>query len=58
MIYSLWLSTELGGVMDMGSAHTGSGLNNRQYGALCEVMGTSNHMELAAQVTNSSSPGE
>ena len=42
----------------MGPSYTGAGLNNKQYGALCEIMGTSNHMELAAQVTNSASPGQ
>jgi len=38
-----------------GFANAG-GLTNRQYAELCEIMGTSNHLEFAAQVTNCSSP--
>jgi hypothetical protein len=41
----------------MGPSYRGAGLNNKQYGALCEIMGTSNHMEFAAQATNCTSPG-
>jgi hypothetical protein len=55
--FSLWLPTDLGGVIDMGPGYAGAGLNNKQYGALCEIMGTASHMEFAAQATNCSSPG-
>jgi hypothetical protein len=41
----------------MGPDYAGAGLNNKQYGALCEIMGTANHMEFAAQATNCASPG-
>lgn len=32
------------------------GLTNRQYAEVCEIMGTSNHIEFAAQATNCTSP--
>jgi len=32
------------------------GLNNQQYGQLCEIMGTANHMEFASQCMNCASP--
>ena len=34
----------------------GGGLTNRQYGEICEIMGTSVPMEFAAQATNCTSP--
>eukprot|EP00603_Paraphysomonas_imperforata_P003180 CAMPEP_0114419716 /NCGR_PEP_ID=MMETSP0103-20121206/4179_1 /TAXON_ID=37642 ORGANISM="Paraphysomonas imperforata, Strain PA2" /NCGR_SAMPLE_ID=MMETSP0103 /ASSEMBLY_ACC=CAM_ASM_000201 /LENGTH=458 /DNA_ID=CAMNT_0001588161 /DNA_START=54 /DNA_END=1430 /DNA_ORIENTATION=+ len=55
-LWNLWLPSDLGGVIDMGPQYAGAGLNNKQYGALCEIMGTANHMEFAAQATNCTSP--
>ena len=34
----------------------GGGLTNRQYAEICEILGTSCHMEFASQCTNCASP--
>jgi len=35
---------------------SGMGLSNLQYGDICEILGTANHAEFAAQATNCTSP--
>ena len=55
-LWNLWLPNELGQVMDLGADGEGAGLNTFQYGSLCEIMGTSNHMEFASHAMNCCSP--
>ena len=55
-LWNLWLSTELSEVMNMGDGYRGAGLSNVQYSELCEIAGTSNHMELASHAMNCCSP--
>ena len=59
-LWNLWLSSELSTVMGSsiaGQAGTsGAGLSNVQYAELCEIAGTSNHMELASHAMNCCSP--
>ena len=55
-LWNLWMSTELANVMDLGPRYQGAGLSNVQYAELCEIAGTSNHMELASHAMNCCSP--
>ena len=51
-LWNLWLPNGLAEL----AGYPGGGLNNQQYGELCEIMGTGNHMEFAPQAMNCASP--
>lgn len=55
-LWNLWFAKDLAKVAGLGAGYEGGGLSNFQYGSLCEIMGTSNHMELAAEAMNCASP--
>jgi len=55
-LWNLWFAKELAKVADLGPGYEGGGLSNFQYGSLCEIMGTANHMEFAAEAMNCASP--
>ncbi|GBG34558.1 Acyl-CoA dehydrogenase family member 11, partial [Hondaea fermentalgiana] len=53
-LWNLWLPNDTARLA--GEGYEGAGLNNAQYAEICEIIGTSCHIEFAAECTNSSSP--
>ena len=51
-LWNLWMPVDSAEA----AGRAGGGLNNLQYGGICEILGTSNHIEFAAQCTNCTSP--
>ena len=50
---SLYINTEY---HNKAVVNLGAGLTNLQYAEICEILGTSSHMEFASQATNCTSP--
>jgi len=55
-LWNLWLPNDTAKAAGPDYVKMGGGLNNVQYGELCEIMGTANHMEWASQCMNCASP--
>eukprot|EP00747_Dinoflagellata_sp_TGD_P053897 gnl/TRDRNA2_/TRDRNA2_148717_c0_seq1.p1 gnl/TRDRNA2_/TRDRNA2_148717_c0~~gnl/TRDRNA2_/TRDRNA2_148717_c0_seq1.p1 ORF type:complete len:457 (+),score=89.51 gnl/TRDRNA2_/TRDRNA2_148717_c0_seq1:111-1481(+) len=55
-LWNLWLPNDTAATAGSDFAALGGGLSNIQYASLCEIMGTSSHMEMAAQAMNCASP--
>jgi alkylation response protein AidB-like acyl-CoA dehydrogenase len=51
-LWNVWMPNNLAEI----SGYKGGGLSNMQYGELCEIMGSGNHMEFAPQAMNCASP--
>jgi alkylation response protein AidB-like acyl-CoA dehydrogenase len=55
-LWNLFLPVDSAAMAGSAVSKLGAGLTNRQYAEICEILGTSCHMEFAAQVTNTTSP--
>jgi len=54
--WNLWMPNDTAAIAGPEFVALAGGLSNVQYASLCEIMGTSNHMEFAAQAMNCASP--
>eukprot|EP00036_Acanthoecidae_sp_10tr_P015075 CAMPEP_0206293582 /NCGR_PEP_ID=MMETSP0106_2-20121207/4212_1 /ASSEMBLY_ACC=CAM_ASM_000206 /TAXON_ID=81532 /ORGANISM="Acanthoeca-like sp., Strain 10tr" /LENGTH=448 /DNA_ID=CAMNT_0053724183 /DNA_START=171 /DNA_END=1514 /DNA_ORIENTATION=- len=55
-LWNMFLPVDSAAAAGLHGGSLGGGFTNRQYAELCEILGTSSHMEFAAQATNCTSP--